>query len=188
MPPMTAYPRRKERLQCATGKVVYESIERAEATTAIMQVRLGAQFRVYGCPSCGCYHITSLVDRADRYEQLDIKGELLKAVEDKAAAIVDRPSHGVTRYSHNGYVFLYSPNGRSTIIVERSPEATDMLLFAVQSGLAKLVRKISNSTRVFEYKVKGKVYTFTYNKERKEIVIDSVIGASGNEYRLVGEK
>jgi len=170
---MTAYPRRKVQPRCPTGKVIYESVEKAEAATAIMQIRHGTRLRVYGCPTCGCYHTTSQIDRADCYPRLDIKGELLEAVESQAATVVSRPSHGVTRYSHNGYVFLYSPNGRSTITIERSPAPTDVLLKAVQTGRARLIEKQSNSMRVFEHEANGDVYTFTYNKSSKEITIDS---------------
>lgn len=171
-------------MDCITGKVIYPSTEKAEAMAAIMQVRYRVPFRVYGCPDCGCFHITRQIDNASRYPVIDVEGMLLKAIEDNDAKVIDYPSPGVIRYRYAGYIFLHTPGGRSIITVEHSPGVpqpiTDHLIEAVQSGSAKFLERVSNSVRVFEFEKEGKVYVFTYNKSTKNVIVDDV--------RSVGEE
>lgn len=157
--------------QCVTGKVCYPSKEKAEADSAIMAVRHDAQMRVYGCPKCGYYHLTTEVDNIDSYEPFDIHDVLLQAVHNGEARVIQRLSRGTVRYQHDGYVFRYAPSSRSEVVIERTPQPTDFLHAAILNGQAKMVRKLSNAMRVFEYESDNTVYTFVYRKTSKRIEI-----------------
>lgn len=160
--------------RCKTGKHIYASVEKAEAAAALAEIRFKHPMRAYGCPECGQYHITSQADNAHKYKPFDIESMLLQAVMDGAAKQVDRLARGAARYKHDGYVFVYAPNGRSVITVERTPQPNDFLVEAVAEGRCKMVKKLSNSLRLFEYEEGGKLYRFTYSKSTKEVVIRCV--------------
>lgn len=94
----------------------------------------------------------------------------MDAVNDGSAKPLHRYGNGNVMYALGDTLFVYDPNGRSQIKLLGDTTYTEYRLAeAVREQEATVVKKLSNSRRIWAFVDDTTVYLFIYNKVTKSV-------------------